>query len=509
MREALLIFRKDVAHRQGAVSAFLLLVIARMAIDILLPRHSGLAGAQMVLGLVFVVAAIGLMYDAVKQETIVGDGQYWLTRPFPWGSILAAKALFILLLILLPVFLTGTVAVAVNGVSPVIASPLLVILALAGAFVVTVASVTRTPVQFILCVVAYVVLSVLSTPVMEHLFGYETGMWGSAQTVRYAADTALYLAVTAAVIFLQYRRRATPVSRGVLGAGLLVLVIGLPGWHPAFALLEKLKGPGPSGSVQIAFDAARSPQVSPGGWSNVTTYDAVGVRIPIAIAGIPAGAHLMMERVRTTIDAPGGGHWDSGWSLVGGIVGRTELGAGQRLIDARNDYWLELNVDSSFYDRAKLQEAPVRVRSTAAFATLSAPRIDRMPIPSTAYRMGPGDLCSVSIPDGIQLVITCLSASGGDLTDATFALTDGKRAEGFGTRLGGLSAWTVFSTAITGLGLMEPTPSGQVRAFFTGPTMVEIAKRDTTGYFERSLTIDNIRLGPYEAGRSGPRSLVW
>ena len=75
----------------------------------------------------------------------------------------------------------------------------------------TVASVTRTTVQFVLSVVAYAALSVLSTPVMEHLFGLETGMWGSAQA-RFAADITVYLAVMAAVIFLQYRRRATPVS---------------------------------------------------------------------------------------------------------------------------------------------------------------------------------------------------------------------------------------------------------------------------------------------------------
>ena len=511
MREALLIFRKDVAHRRGAVSAFLLLVIARMAIDILLPRHSGLAGAQMVLGILFAMAAIGLIYDAVQQERIVGEDQYWLTRPFPWSSILAAKALFIALLVLLPVLLTGTVAVAVNGISPVIADPLVLSVALAGAFVLTVASVTRTTVQFVLSVVAYVVLSFLSTPVMEHLFGYEAGIWGSAQTVRFTADIAVFIAVTAAVIFLQYRRRATLVSRGVLGAGLLVLVIGLPGWHLAFKLLQQLKGPGPSASVQLAFDAARSPEVSPGGWSNVTTHDAVGVRIPITVTGIPTSGGIVTERVRTTIDAPGGGHWDSGWRFVGGIVGRGELQAGQHLITARNAYWLEVNVDSSFYDSANLQQAPVRVQSTVAFTTWSAPRIARMPIPGTAHPMGPRDLCSASIPDGIQLAITCLSASGGDLTDAAFALTDGQHSVRIGmeSNFEGLSAWTLFSTTITSLDLAEPTPNGQVRAFFTRPTTMEIARQNITGYFERSLTIDNIRLGPYEAGRSGPRSSLW
>ena len=62
----------------------------------------------------------------------MGEGQYWLTRPFPPSSILAAKGLFIVLLILLPVLVAGTVAVAVNGVAPVVADPLVLALALAG-----------------------------------------------------------------------------------------------------------------------------------------------------------------------------------------------------------------------------------------------------------------------------------------------------------------------------------------------------------------------------------------
>ena len=252
----------------------------------------------------------------------------------------------------------------------------------------------------------------------------------------------------------------------MLGAGLLILVIGLPGWHPAFALLEKLNGPGPSGSVQIAFDAARSPQVSPGGWSNATTYAAVGVRIPIAITGIPTGAGIVTERVRTTIDAPGGGHWDSGWRFAGGIVGRGELQTGQRLISAHNDYWLELNIDSPFYDRANLQEAPVRVRSTAAFTTWSPPRIDRMPIPGTAHRMGPA--IYVGRHSRWNPTRGYLSLGVRRRFDRCRIRLDRRaahRQNRHGAEFPGLSAWTVFSTTITSLTWPNPLPAARCAHF--------------------------------------------
>ena len=82
MRDALLILRKDLDHLRWPLCAFLCLIAARMAIDVLLPRHGELAPAQRILGIVFLLAAIGLIYESVRQERTTGDQQYWLTRRF-------------------------------------------------------------------------------------------------------------------------------------------------------------------------------------------------------------------------------------------------------------------------------------------------------------------------------------------------------------------------------------------------------------------------------------------
>ena len=511
MRDALLILRKDLDHLRWPLCAFLCLIAARMAIDVLLPRHGELAPAQRILGMVFLLAAIGLIYESVRQERTTGDQQYWLTRPFRWHSILAAKALFLGLLVLLPVILADTVALAANGVSPLPSLSPIVDLLLIGAFVTSAASLTRTTVQFILILVSCVLLFALSTTLVAHLFREEAVSWGSAQAVRGIIDGFIGFGAIAAVIWLQYSHRAAGVSRGLFAAGMLASLIGIPGWHAAFALLEKFQGPGPGSSVQIAFDLTRPPEVSPGSWSNLTGDDVVGVRIPLAVTGIREATALKTQRVRTMIGVPGGPQWDSGWRIAGGIIGKTRFAADPREISGESTYWLEVNVDRAFYEGAGLKDTPVQVKSTAAFTSLSTPSVFRVPVPATAYRTRPGELCSVSIYSGERLGITCVSASS-EGSDASYWVTDGQQREevAIGSSGGDFSAWLVASTRASSLQLVAPRFDRFLQPDLTRmPSAVLVETRRRAGYFERSAAADGIRLGMYEAGRSGGRRPAW
>ncbi len=518
MREALWILRKDVDQRKWPLCGFLALLFVRMAIDVVLPRHTEFMIAQMALGLVFVLGAIGLIYDAVRQERMVGDTQYWLTRPFPRFSILAAKGMFVGLFVLLPLIVTGILAVALNGLMPAAFPPLAWLMLLTTAFVAAAASVTRNTVQFVLGAIAYLVFSLLANAALVQLFGVDLS-WSSAQTVRSAVEVIIFLGTIAASLALQYGHRATALSRTVLIAGILATVIGLPGWRTAFTLLEKQTGAGPGSGVALAFDSARSAEISAGPWMNMTNRNVVGVRIPIRITGVPEGATLTSERVRATIDTARGEHWDSGWRADGGVIENRQAAmrriSGMRMESNRvtgwgND-WVELNIDRDFYDSAKLKDSSARLNTTIAFTALKPRRVAVMPIPATAYHTQTGSLCSSAIPNRINLVITCFSASDDDPLDYTYRLTDGEHSEwiGMGSTIGGLSAWSVASTSIGSLGLGEPRFDIPLRPLFTGPTKLVIDKLETVGYFERSLSIDGIDLGPYEAGRSGPRRKLW
>src|SRR5260370_33162319 len=45
-----------------------------------------------------------LIIRAVQGESLVGDRQWWVTKPYDWWNLLAAKLLFILIFISVPLF---------------------------------------------------------------------------------------------------------------------------------------------------------------------------------------------------------------------------------------------------------------------------------------------------------------------------------------------------------------------------------------------------------------------
>jgi hypothetical protein len=495
MREALLILRKDIRRQRVIVAVFLLLTAVRTAVDIVLPRQPELVALQAGLTVAYLIGLIGLIHAAVHQERIIGTDQYWLTRPFAWSSILGSKLLFLTIVVMLPACLSAALALAVNGVSPVrgwALEPLLVI----GVFTLAVASVTRTVTQLVLTIVALLILMVLSTVTMTWLFGYEAGSWGSAGSVRSNADLLLFLALLAAGIVLQYRRsHSVAVARFVICGAALVTLIGLPGWHAAFAYLERTHGPGASAPVRLEFDAARGPQERQGGWSYWAGEDVVGFKLPVDVTGIPPHATLIAERVRTSIEAPGGRRWDSGWRVFGGITGDQSEGAALQHIEPDHGrLWVGINVDRKFHDSVHLDDMPVRVRITAAFTILSSRRVLHLPVPVLGYRVTPDVFCSVLVSNR-SVTVPCVSAQRSENPDPEhriYALGKSDERVELTPSLAtpSMSAWSYSSTAS-----FIPTFS---------PTAVEVEVRDDPGYFERTFTVESLRLRPFEVGRSDP-----
>src|ERR1051325_11172444 len=55
---------------------------------------------------------------AVQEEPLVGDRNFWTTRPHRWPALLAAKLLFVLLAIHVPMFVANVYVLAARGFSP-------------------------------------------------------------------------------------------------------------------------------------------------------------------------------------------------------------------------------------------------------------------------------------------------------------------------------------------------------------------------------------------------------
>src|SRR5579863_249697 len=90
MREALLIFRKDVRHLWPVIAMVLAIVALESAFD-----GATAAVLQAALLWLWVFSCVYLAASAIHEESLPGDNQYWLTRPIVRSRLLLAKLCFL------------------------------------------------------------------------------------------------------------------------------------------------------------------------------------------------------------------------------------------------------------------------------------------------------------------------------------------------------------------------------------------------------------------------------
>ena len=100
MTRVLTIFLKDVRHLWPQVLVFLAIAALAVVTDPALHtnRFEGLAK------ILEPVACWVLIVAAIHEERLIGHEQYWLTRPYTWKNLVAAKALFLVVFVSLPLF---------------------------------------------------------------------------------------------------------------------------------------------------------------------------------------------------------------------------------------------------------------------------------------------------------------------------------------------------------------------------------------------------------------------
>jgi hypothetical protein len=118
MRQTLHIFRKDARHfwPYAAVVLGLTAVLAYLDLQTtyIYPWRVFLT-ADMIRLLVLPLAWCFTIAAVVHDEAPAGDRQFWLTRPYSWKSVAAAKALFVLLLLIVPYFLADCIVLSAKG----------------------------------------------------------------------------------------------------------------------------------------------------------------------------------------------------------------------------------------------------------------------------------------------------------------------------------------------------------------------------------------------------------
>jgi hypothetical protein len=288
MQQAIHIFKKDVRYLRLEIC---LVVLLSGTLPVLWP-----------------IAAAFLIARLIHAEAIPGNNQFWVTRPYRWPSLLAAKLLFIGLFVNLPVCLYQAYVLIRYGYtfhsawSGLIWYQILLILCLslpaAALAALTPGMVSFGLLELLLAAIVFALSEggTLGLPVSRA--AWPTG-------VEWISNSLLVAAIAiaaAAILILQFRRRKTLLSRVIAASAVLAgvsLFLLLP---PQFALnAEARLAPASidARSLQMALAETRP-------MSSQITSPQVLIPIPIRVTGLSQGIDLKADAFSGTLQGPGG-----------------------------------------------------------------------------------------------------------------------------------------------------------------------------------------------------------
>jgi hypothetical protein len=395
MKPVLAIFRKDVRRLWPQIALFAALLLLGALLDPAYTSHR-LSTAESWIWFVLPLACLYLVITAIHQECLPGDRQYWLTRPFSWSTLLAAKALFIAAFVNLPVFVCHVIVLASVGIPPTQHFSTLIWRQafLSAALVLpaaVLASITRSLKQVILAIL----IIAAPLPLLAMAPGViGKGRYLSVLLTRIATGDFwlrnLFVAVCAVlgsllILLFQYRRRATVLARAGFAVVLVVSVAAGSLATPERALamrafLSPVRIPASAVRVTGADGAASASLRNNGrrGWL-------VRLEIPVRVEDLPR---------------------DAQWISIG-LSGRLQgVPVQGDLTGSSAHSLLAISVDRDVFDRVKA--SPVDFRGAVDLVlferqfAVAAPKTQMVAVPGIGA-------CSTNFdPDG-KLPITCYS----------------------------------------------------------------------------------------------------
>jgi hypothetical protein len=309
-----------------------------------------------------------LIARLIHGEVLVGDKQFWITRPYEWPKLLAAKAFFVALLVYLPFLLMQVAILLQAGFNPLSYIPgllyRLLLISLVFFPLIGLAAVTSNLVRMMLPMLGvYVALVALSSlAFFSHLAGLSYGN-NEPMTYKYVqygepAAIAATLLLCGAVIVLLYARRRVLVARLLLGSTpflvLLAYSIGIRSVsmgraYPPAAQTE------PSVIRMIPFEQDEASRVAAGRWgaseqNNFHNLDAkkwATIKVKLRASGVAAGDRGQLNAFRPTLTPAHGAPLELDWQQGQEVFEATE--APNQL----HYFVLDFIIPRSDYDRLK------------------------------------------------------------------------------------------------------------------------------------------------------------
>jgi hypothetical protein len=311
LKQVRLIFWKDVRHLWPELTlyAVLLVVYAVAAPQVWLGKNPNqfLAMFVTLLKVLMAVSWLVLIERTVHADNLVGEEQFWITRPYRWQSLLAAKLLFVAVCVTIPFVVMQWAMLLEAGLNPFTARAGMALCLLR--FVSNVwlpllvaASVTENLAMMFTFIAAMMVAwAGLLTFIMS-----STDMRMSPP-YSLAVFLVLFGGLMVAILIYQYARRRTIHSRLAIVAFLTLFLLMIFGFDrggfgaPVKALIRAHYAA--TDSLRLVFGEAVPYEER--GESRQVPRDQVEVKLPIQIEGLQRDAKLRETNI--AVEVEGGG----------------------------------------------------------------------------------------------------------------------------------------------------------------------------------------------------------
>jgi hypothetical protein len=249
-----------------------------------------------------------LAVRVIQGESLVGDRQFWITRPYEWKKLLAEKAVFLLLFVHLPFFIMQVTLLQLGGFPATHYLKELVLLQLMPLLltlpVATLATVTssfgRAALAGLLAIVYIAFTGFINSEIPSANFSSDSD----------GSQFLLFLATCLVVVWLQYSRRSTTRSRCIIvGFGVVIWLVLVA--TPYRTLIARQYPALTLEASPVRFNLLPAPQAED---SDVAYRgNRMQINIPLEIAGLQNGSIAEIRGALINVQSSKGTQWSSGW----------------------------------------------------------------------------------------------------------------------------------------------------------------------------------------------------
>ena len=325
-----------------------------------------------------VVSWMVLITRVIQAESLVGERQFWITRPYLWPQLLGAKALFVVSFVYVPFLLSQCILLREAGMHP---------LAHLGGLFFNLLLATGIAVLPMACLAAVTrnfgrtLLALLGLILFVGGVGYLSSILPTSSTTDSFSDVLSFVvAVTVfiAVLIIQYARRRTMLAWTFLVA--LATTFSLTGLFGPEDLTMGATYPVTSGGTGPHLGFRQAEATASYGLPDSVDESEVEIMFPVAVSGIAPGTSVQIDNARVGFTGVDGVRWVSHWQAVPikWLPGATEGTLG-------------LKVNRAFYDRMK--DKPVTVEISVAFTLLKAGAVTHLILPGKKFELPGGSVC--------------------------------------------------------------------------------------------------------------------